>query len=152
MYLLDTNHLSQLLAGDQRVVTRLTSLGSTPVATCAIVRGELIFMAAKSEHRQANLRRVESLLQKLPIHPVDSESADWYGTLKAALIDHFGPKERAKRRRATIASIGVSENDLWVAAVAKRHGLVVVSTDDDFRRIQEVTDLVVESWLDMSPS
>ncbi len=147
MYLLDTNHLSQVLNRDPQIIARLVSLGSVAVATCVIVRGELVFMAAKSEQRTVNMARVEALLSSLPVYPIDPAAADWYGTLKAALIDRFGPKERAKRRRATLISVGVSENDLWIAALAKSRDLVIVSADTDFARIQEVVDLRVESWL-----
>ncbi|NTW97258.1 MAG: type II toxin-antitoxin system VapC family toxin [Oscillochloris sp.] len=147
MYLLDTNHLSRLLDRDPQLTSRLAALGGVEVATCAIVRGELIFMAAKSERRTANMARVESLLSSLPVHPADAAAATWYGTFKDALIDRFGPKERAKRRRATLVSVGVSENDLWIAAIAKSRNLVIVSVDSDFTRIQEIADLQVESWL-----
>ena len=136
-----------MLNRDPQIIARLVSLGSVAVATCVIVRGELVFMAAKSEQRTVNMARVEALLSSLPVYPIDPAAADWYGTLKAALIDRFGPKERAKRRRATLISVGVSENDLWIAALAKSRDLVIVSADTDFARIQEVVDLRVESWL-----
>ena len=147
MYLLDTNHLSQLLDRDLHLTARLAALGDVAVSTCVIVRGELIFMAAKSERRATNLARVEALLSSLPVYSVAAATADWYGTLKAALIDHFGPKERAKRRRTTLVSVGISENDLWIAAIARCRDLVLVSADSDFARIQSVTELQVESWL-----
>lgn len=147
MYLLDTNHLSQLLKRDARIIARLSTLSEVFVATCVIVRGELIFMAAKSEQRSTNMAQVEAVLRRLPVLPIDEAVADWYGTLKAALVDRFGPKERAKRRHATLQSLGVSENDLWIAAIAKRHTLKIVSSDTDFERLQQITDLQVESWL-----
>jgi tRNA(fMet)-specific endonuclease VapC len=49
MYLLDTNHCSRIIDGDQNVIQALNNLGDTIVATCAIVRGELIYMAHKSD-------------------------------------------------------------------------------------------------------
>lgn len=147
MYLLDTNHLSHLLDRNTYLITRLYALGRVEVATCVIVCGELVFMAAKSEHQDANLARIEAMLSSLPVYPADRAAADWYGTIKAALINRFGPKERAKRRKATLVSVGVSENDLWIAAIAKSRDLTVVSADSDFARIQAVTDLRVESWL-----
>jgi tRNA(fMet)-specific endonuclease VapC len=147
MYLLDTNHCSRLLAGDEHVTRRLATLGDAPVATSVIVRGELMFMAEHSDQREINLQRIEAFLSTLDVFPIDTATADWYGTLKAALIAHFGPKERAKRRRATIQLLGISENDLWIAAIAKRHGSIVVSSDRDFDRIAAVTDLTVETWI-----
>ncbi|WP_298266767.1 type II toxin-antitoxin system VapC family toxin [Geobacter sp.] len=84
---------------------------------------------------------------EIEVFPVDDQVADIYGELKASIIDYFGPKEKAKRRRARIEELGFSENDLWIAAVAKRYGYTVVSCDSDFRRLQEIGSLKVESWL-----
>jgi tRNA(fMet)-specific endonuclease VapC len=146
IYLLDTNHCSRVLENDAAVLQRLAALGDAMIATCAIVRGELIFMAEFSQQRTLNLRRVETLLSRITVYSIDGEVADWYGSLKARLLDRFGPKAKAKRRRATLVGIGVSDNDLWVAAVARRHGCAIVSNDSDFARIAEVTDLAVETW------
>ena len=84
----------------------------------------------------------------MEIYPIDKETADTYGRLKSAIIDHFGPKERARRRKATTEKLSFQENDLWIAALAIRHQLIVVSTDSDFQRIKEVWDLPVETWID----
>ena len=145
MYLLDTNHCSHLLANDPVLLRRIATT-SQPIVTSVIVRGELIFMAEQSDQREPNLRRVESLLQSLEVLAIDDTVADWYGTLKSALLRQFGPKEKAKRRRTTITALGVSDNDLWIAATAKRHDLVVVSGDRDFDRVKAITDLIVEVW------
>ena len=146
IYLFDTNHCSRVLENDSVVLQRLAAVGDATIATCAIVRGELIFMAEFSQQRTINLRRVETLLSRIIVYPIDGEVADWYGSLKARLLDRFGPKAKAKSRRATLVGIGVSDNDLWVAAVARRRGCTLVSNDSDFARIAEVTDLVVEPW------
>lgn len=126
---------------------RLHELGDSIVATCVIVRGELAFMVEKSDRREHNRRLLHSFLQDIRVYEVDSETADIYGRLKVAILDRYGPKEKAKRRRARVDKLGVSENDLWIAAIAKRFGLTVVSTDDDFQRIQEADSLDLETWL-----
>lgn len=147
MYLLDTNHSSHLIAGHPSIVEKLSVLDEVPVATCAIVRGELFFMVHKSEKKLENLQRVREFFEEIEVFPIDDQVADIYGELKASIIDCFGPKEKAKRRRAKIEELGFSENDLWIAAVAKRYGYTVVSCDSDFRRLQEIGSLKVESWL-----
>ena len=146
IYLLDTNHCSRVLENDAAVLQRLAALGDATIATCAIVRGELIFMAEFSQQRAVNLRRVATLLSRIIVYPIDEEVADWYGSLKARLLDRFGPKAKAKLRKMTLPGIGISDNDLWVAAVARRRDCTIVSNDSDFARIAEVTDLVVETW------
>ena len=147
MYLLDTNHCSNLILGSPVIAQRLTELGSTSIATCVIVRGELIFWAEKSEQRVSNLQAVNEFLADIEVLPVDDAAADFYGGLKAAILDRFGPREKVKRRKVTTARLGFSENDLWIAAIAKRFGLIIVSSDSDFERIAEVTAIQLESWI-----
>jgi tRNA(fMet)-specific endonuclease VapC len=145
MYLLDTNHCSFLLKGDQQVLQKLTELGDLLVATCVIVQGELMFMAFRSKHREANLQNIQSFLQEIKIFSVDKKVADLYGKIKSAFYDRFGPKD--KRKKQKIENLGISENDLWIAAIAKRFGLIIVSADKDFQRLREVVDIPVETWL-----
>lgn len=147
MYLLDTNHCSRILDRDPAVLAGLAAVGDTPIATCEIVRGELLFMAAFSDRHAANTGPVTALLRRFVVYPIDQDVAAWYSIIKADLLNHFGPRERSKRRRATIAQIGVGDNDLWIAATAKAHDATIVSADNDFTRIAQVTDLRVVSWL-----
>lgn len=146
VYLLDTNHCSRLLQGHPRIVERLSSLDDALVVTCVIVQGELVYMAQKSEQRAANLLRVQSFLHDIDVYPVDDEAANIYGRLKAAILERFGPKEKARRRQARPESLGFTDNDLWIAAIAKRHGCTIVSADSDFNRVAEIDDLAVEAW------
>jgi len=147
MYLLDTTHCSRLLQGHPEVTRKLQQLGDVFVATCAIVCGELIFMAHKSQCRDENLRRVQEFFGDIQVYPVDEQTADIYGRLKCAILDRFGPREKAKRRKARTDKLGFSENDLWIAAIAKQHRLTVVSADGDFRRMREAADVSLETWL-----
>lgn len=78
---------------------------------------------------------------------MDRETADIYGQFNAEIIEHFGPKEKSKRRKTRIENLGIGENDLWIAAIALRNGLTIVSADSDFQRMGEVRELAVESWL-----
>lgn len=147
MYLLDTTFCVELIDGNEVVTRKLESLGETLVATCVIVRGELMFMVYKSERRDENLVNVENFLRDLTVYPVGDEVADVYGQLKSDLIARFGPKEKAARKKIEIEELGVSENDLWIGSIALCNKLVVVSRDDDFDRIRQVSGLLVENWL-----
>lgn len=109
--------------------------------------GELFFMAQKSAQRENNLRHVKDLLSRLTISALDTKVTDWYGTLKASLLERFGPKEKTQKRRAKIESIGMTENDLWIAATAQRYSCTIVTADRDFQRIAEVSPLNLECWL-----
>jgi tRNA(fMet)-specific endonuclease VapC len=148
MYLLDTNHCSHLLNRHTKVLQRLEELGDTPVATCVIVCGELHFMVFRSREKEINLKRLREFLQEIEIYHIDEIVAKFYGQIKAEIYDHFGPKEKAVRKKTKLESLGFSENDLWIAAIAKRYGLIIVSADSDFQRLQEVDSLPVENWGD----
>jgi tRNA(fMet)-specific endonuclease VapC len=146
VYLLDTDHCYRLIEGDPDVMDHLQARRELLVETSVVARGELIFMAQRSEQQAHNLQRVRSFLQGIRIYPVDGEVADRYGALKADLVRHYGPRHKSKRRTITIGQLGFHDNDLWVAAIALRHGLTVVSADSDFGRIREARELSVECW------
>ena len=66
-------------------------------------------------------------------------------------MTRFGPRNRAQRRHATIQQIGFSDNDLWIAAIAERNGLIIVSGDRDFARLAQAIPLRYETWLTPDP-
>lgn len=147
MFLLDTNHCSYAILGNTQVLKYLASLGDQPIATCTIVKGELIDMAARSQQREANLALVQRFLLGLYIYPIDETTAEIYGNLKAAVFDRYAPKDKAQRRRTNITQLGIGENDLWIAAVAVQHQLTLVTADQDFQRIQTVQPFNLKSWV-----
>lgn len=72
MFLLDTNHCSYAILGNIQILARLANLEDESIATGTIVKGELIDMAARSQHRQANLALVQHFLLGLYIQAVQS--------------------------------------------------------------------------------
>ena len=125
----------------------MEELGDVPTVTCVIVQGELMFMAHRSDHPSANEARVHQFLRAIEVLPLDPETADGYGRLKAAIIARFGSREKVKRRRIHLAELGFQENDLWIAAIAQRHGLTLVTADRDFARLSPLADIALENWL-----
>ncbi len=146
MYLLDTNHCSRIIQGEPSIIARLEQEGEVFVSTCVIVAGELRFMVQKSLNREKNFNIVNNFLKNIKIYPIDNKVADLYGDFKFYLYDYFGPKEKNKREQTKIHHIGFTENDLWIAAIAKRNNLIIVSSDNDFKRMQAVLDIYLESW------
>jgi tRNA(fMet)-specific endonuclease VapC len=147
MYLLDTNHCSQIIFGNSILVKRASQIGESLIYTNTIVAGELIFMAENSEQHQANLDQVMLFLDDIGLYIIDDYTSQIYGRLKSQLIKHFRPKEKAKRRKFTINQLGISDNDLWIAANAIQHKLTVVSTDSDFLKIKQVENILLENWI-----
>jgi len=146
VYLLDTNHCSRLIDQHPAIVNRLEALGDAIVATCVIVKGELTFMVQRSEMKAENEAKVQALLQDMELFPVDDATADIYGMLKAGLLAKYGPKEKAARQKTKIERLGFSDNDLWIAAIAKCRDFIVVSADASFERMKDVAGLTVERW------
>ncbi|MDD1418527.1 type II toxin-antitoxin system VapC family toxin [Dolichospermum sp. ST_sed1] len=138
MYLLDTNHCSRIIFGETNLIQQLELHREVGVATSVIVRGELLYMAAKSQQTAANIQQVKAFLNTIDLYPINLSISDIYGDLKGKLVNVFGPKEKAER---------FGDNDLWIAATAIHYNLTVVSTDNDFRRIQQVYSFVLESWV-----
>ena len=112
MYLLDTNHCSSFLAGDRRVRDRIFELDQTDVATSVIVRGELLYMARRSDHPEETQNLFMSFLSDMTAYHVDYAIAQSYADLKALLFDRFAPKQRSKRRHTTMHDLGFDDNDL----------------------------------------
>lgn len=147
MYLLDTNHCSSILAGESAVVKRVIQVGEQNIATCVIVRGELMYMAYNSGRVTENLNQVQAFLADIRLYSVDEQTADLYGELKGAVMRYFGSKEKSKRRHVTMPHLGVSDNDLWIASIALQHNLTVVSMDTDFVRLRQAHPFLLENWL-----
>jgi tRNA(fMet)-specific endonuclease VapC len=146
MYLLDTNHCSRIILGETSIIRSLQEHIGFGVATSVIVQGELLYMVQKSSQQETNLRFVKSFLQTIDLYPISGGVADAYGSLKGKIIEYFGPKDKAKRRKFTVQNLGFSDNDLWIASTALHYNLTVVSGDRDFQRIQQVAAFESESW------
>jgi tRNA(fMet)-specific endonuclease VapC len=124
-YLLDTNIVIAIFAGDTNVLERLAH--SNEVFLPSIVLGEL-YGARKSRHVDANIVRIDEPAASSALLGCDIDTSRHYGQIKNNL--------RAKGRP-------IPENDIWIAAVAQQHGLTLVSRDAHFN---EVDTLSLEVW------
>lgn len=125
-FLLDTNIVIALLEGDDTVLFNLDR--APEVFIPAIALGELFFGAAKSGRPSENAAKIERFAAGRAIVTCDLDVAREYGRLKLRL------KERGRP---------LPENDIWIAAMAKCHGMVLVTRD---RHFQEVEDLQTADW------
>ncbi|HVR11803.1 MAG TPA: PIN domain-containing protein [Thermoanaerobaculia bacterium] len=125
-YLLDSNVAILIL--NQEVDLEARRGAGVEAFLCLTVVGELLFGAEKSRETAANRAKVDRLIELCPLAPQDLATARRYAALKAAL------QERGRL---------IPENDLWIAACALQHGLVLATRDHHFER---VGDLRVETW------
>jgi tRNA(fMet)-specific endonuclease VapC len=132
-YLLDTDMCIYLLNGHPRVKARVAQVGVAALAVAIPTVGELYFGAYNSGRVEANIARVRAFLS--PPGPqvllMDEPAAEQFGRLKANL-----------RREGRL----IGDIDLFIAGVALRHGLTVVTNNTGhFERIPE---LPLENWLE----
>jgi tRNA(fMet)-specific endonuclease VapC len=125
-YLLDTNIVVALFRQEPDVQRGLAA--ADEVFIPAIVLGELYYGAGKSSRPGENTARVDEFATERSVLGCDAEVAREYGAIRNEL--------RVKGRP-------LPENDLWIAAIARRHDLVLVTRDNHFR---ELENLSVEAW------
>ena len=125
-YLLDTNVAIALFAGDLVVQEKVRN--AEYIVAAPPVIGELCFGAQKSNKVTENLHKIDILVQQSIFFPCDLETAQWYGIIKDQL--------RRKGRP-------IPDNDIWIAAIAMQHSLILVTRDSHFN---EIESLRTEHW------
>jgi len=116
--ILDTNAVSALLAGEPGLLPLLA--GQARLHLPVVVIGEYRYGLRRSRRSRALSRLFELLIAESAVLPIDLETADRYAEVRDEL-----------RRRGT----PIPENDVWIAALARRHELPVVSRDEHFDRV-----------------
>ena len=124
--LLDTNIVIAFFANENIVVQnlKLTEKFFIP----AIVLGELYFGAGKSKRRMQNIERIDELVATTTILGTDTDTARYYGQMKTKLRQKGKP---------------IPENDIWIAALALQHDLMLITRDAHFEHVE---DLRVMAW------
>lgn len=125
-FLLDTNILIALFAQEANVLQQLQQ--AIYIVLPCIALGELPYGARKSGRVAANVQRIDDLAAQNHILNCDAETAQQYGLIRESL--------RAKGKP-------LPENDIWIAALALQHDLVLVTRDAHFN---EIRDLNVVAW------
>ncbi|MFO0682866.1 MAG: type II toxin-antitoxin system VapC family toxin [Sandaracinus sp.] len=119
---LDTNIVVQWLrgkAGAERLRADYDLGGRRPRPVLpVVVKGEILSFARQNGWGTAKMDRLHALVAELPVADISSEAViDAYAVLDELSI-------RAGRR--------MEKNDLWIAAVARVLGAVLLTTDGDF--------------------
>ncbi|HEX3684210.1 MAG TPA: type II toxin-antitoxin system VapC family toxin [Bryobacteraceae bacterium] len=120
---LDTNRLTDLLRGDRELAKRLGT--AEEVWIPLFVLGEMKAGFYGGRERVRNEALLQKLLAKTTVNVLlpGAETAEQYGRLFVQL----------KR-----AGTPVPNNDLWIAALALEHNLVLVTRDHHFERIPQL--------------
>lgn len=123
-FLLDTNIVIAIFAKDASVIESLEE--TEEVYVPITVLGELFYGAQKSSRVEANISLINEFAESCSVVTCDTETALLYGNIKNNL--------RIKGRP-------IPENDIWIAAIAKRYAMTLVSRDDHFKEIDELLTL-----------
>jgi predicted nucleic acid-binding protein len=131
--LLDTNAVSAVMTTQKEMGRFFERLDhEVRLHTCVTVEGEVRFGLERLPSAKKKRRLWVALTQVLErfheIIPITREVASNYAVLKADLKG---------------AGKSIDENDLWIAAVAVTHGLVLLSSDKGF---QDIPGLAVDDW------
>jgi tRNA(fMet)-specific endonuclease VapC len=120
--ILDTNAVSALFVGDPALAELLAGARRHHLPT--VVIGEYRYGLARSRQRGPLAELLETLVRESVVLSVDLGTASHYAEVRGDL-----------RRLGT----PIPENDVWIAALARQHGLPVVSRDEHFDRVPRLT-------------
>ncbi len=130
-YVIDTNVAIAMLAQQQPVLDRLSSIAPEDLGLSVVVIAELLFGARKSARMRENVARVQALEARFPTLPVTRPIVERYGIV-----------------RADLASRGLAKGDfdLLIACTALEEDATLV-TNDAALKDGSIPRLVVEDWL-----
>jgi tRNA(fMet)-specific endonuclease VapC len=117
---LDTNVVVAYFRGDQRVHPHLR------VNLPWVVLGELYYRAQRAQRKQEQLAYIRDLLTYAAVLFPDHDTTAIYGQVKAELAQLGKP---------------IPDNDLWVAAIARQHGLPLATRDAHFAQVPQLKTL-----------
>lgn len=172
-YLLDTNILRYWYDTDcdehARVIARVNTVRQPDLQTHYVSRlfvsvvtlGEMQYghRVAPNPDPAKQAEYAKFVREQCPVALGMTEHvAEQYGEMRAWLFNNCGPtanKGKAKRAEqlvypSTGKDLGIDENDIWIAAQAKTHNLVLVTHDSrgNFGKVlrQFSLTLTVEDW------
>jgi tRNA(fMet)-specific endonuclease VapC len=121
-YLLDTNICIALLKGsDPKLIKKIRKYPPSCYNICSIVKAELLYGAYKSKNVDTNLSVLEKFFAEFPSLPFDDNSAEYYGTIRTALVKAGTP---------------IGANDLLIASIAQANRLVLMTRNKrEFSRV-----------------
>lgn len=117
--ILDTNALSALAEGDEALAACLA--GVHELCVPVVVLGEFRFGVRFSRHRRTYENWLREALRDLDVLPVIEATAECYEVLCNELKQAGTP---------------IPSNDAWIAALAREHGLPIVTRDRHFELVR----------------
>ncbi len=127
----DTSALSSLLDNDERMITAVTTPGYTSMIVPLATDAEARFGFAYGTRQTKNLRNYELFKQRFSLRVVapDQDTAIIYAELGAWCREN---------------GVSLSHNDIWIAAACIQTAGKLLTLDQDFARLPQVS--LVKTW------
>ena len=154
-YLLDTNIVAYWFdegcPEHEKVVESINRLPDrAPLRISAVTLGEIEYghRAVSPDDTPIQVRFKQFLAERFPdALPVRRSTTIYYGAWRARLFEKLAPREKKTKLTRpeqlvdpiTSREFVIQENDLWIAAQAMEHNLVLV-THDDMKSLRQVMD------------
>ena len=87
------------------------------------VVGELRFGALNSQHQTENMERIEKLVRRCEVLPIDEQTTSVYARIRRDLKHKGRP---------------IPGNDVWIAALCLQHGIPLATSDHHFSAVAEL--------------
>lgn len=135
-YLLDTNvWIDALRRSNPQVLERFQNIDASELRLSSVVLGELLLGARKSGSRSTRqIQIIDEMAKNYPSVGVDQAAAVAYADIRHELESVGRP---------------IGPNDLWIAAQAVAHGMVLVTANSS--EFQRVPSLTLENWRASGP-
>ena len=131
-YVIETTTFSGMMRKDAKIYAKVSSLNpSDHLIICPTIRGEILFGIRKmptGRKRRDLETKAQGLFRALESRDITDSIADQYAEVKY---------------QAKIAGKSLSDNDLWIAAIAICHNAVLVAADKDYAGLSRLS---VEDW------
>lgn len=148
-YLSDTNFASALFVTDradyptaQAYFEQVIKADDGLIYLSRFSIAEIEYGIALNPDLDANIvAQLRAAIRQYALIELDNETVAKYAEIRAALFDKKAPRDGKGRMRKGLApeqitviqptafELGIQENDLWIAAIAARYGMTLVSGD-----------------------
>ena len=125
-FVLDTNIITAWIKGEKIIAEKVEKANAVYIPI--IVLGELYYGASYSTHVQKNIGVIKKLTNRYKLLLLDEATSIEYGKIKSTL-----------RKKG----LPIPENDIWIAAIALRNKLPLVTRDGHFN---DVSGLKLIAW------
>ena len=151
-YLLDTNHIGAIARQEPKVMAKVNTIApENLLRVCAITLGEIeagnLLTATTNELKRSDfLSYVNENFLPYSLNVTATTRISYAKIIESILTKY--PIISNKRTERHLVEIGVDINDVWIAAVAHDHRMVLV-THDNMEKIKEAieSELEFDDWL-----